>query len=1011
MMVDPPKVDERATEEVESQVRWLLARSVEGGWPERPSGDPADALIGVFAHYCETVIDRLNRAPGKNLLAFLDMLGASTLPAQPARVPLTFHLAAQHTGHAKVPALTQIAAAPEKGEQQPVIFETESELVVAAAQLGALAVMEGSEDRFGDYSSILTQPALKPPAQDGVPLFHGSQLMRHELHIDLGLPSPPPLLQQLRLSFQLEPPAQPFGQSWLQWEIWDAKKCAATLLKPVLDETQELSKSGDIVFESLPAIAQTEVDGSKGYWLRCRTVLPVVSETRIPLIRNIIVGFESARQNLAGDAAFVNAAAVDLTKDFFPFGQHPRFGDTLYLASAEAFAKPGATVTMHFVLTNPASGGTNMPLAPVAARSVHLAWELWDGTQWRVLGGSESVREVQDEPAGFADSTKAFTESGTVTFRVPPVVGLRSIANQKNYWVRVRIVGGNYGREAYYAKDDFTPASFSPPSIGSISLEYHLLTTLPAPRMFTFNDFTFAEMHPQTSPFRPFKPILEAPAFCYFGFASGRSFSDRSMSIYLGVANPPDRKTMLDMSVSAQRTLIWEYWNGSEWTKWTVVDDTESFRRSGVIRFLAPRDFALSREFGKEHHWLRVHTTGGAGYEPRLRLALLNTTMASQSVSMASEILGSSNGKPGQSFHTTKSPVLLGQQLEILEPATPPARVQRVIHEEEGDDAIRRADPDDIRGGEVWVRWHEVPNFNASGPRDCHYVIERMTGEVRFGDDLNGRIPPALPRNIVMARYQVGGGAAGNRKVHTIEQMKSAIPYIDKVTNAERAAGGTDAESLDSLLDRAPRQLRHGYRAVTAQDFEDLAMLASPGVARARCVPLYDLAEDPDAKLRRPGVVSLIIAPVAVGPASSPTQFAARPIPSMELIGRVRSYLDAHRLTEADLVIVGPDYVAIEVGAEITVSDVDIASEVELAVARAVSRFLHPTIGSYGGSGWQFGQEPNKSDLYALIEGVPGVDHVRELRLTRVEERPGGYKTGYFLICGAEPKITATLEK
>jgi hypothetical protein len=205
--------------------------------------------------------------------------------------------------------------------------------------------------------------------------------------------------------------------------------------------------------------------------------------------------------------------------------------------------------------------------------------------------------------------------------------------------------------------------------------------------------------------------------------------------------------------------------------------------------------------------------------------------------------------------------------------------------------------------------------------------------------------------------------------------------------------------------------LRHGYRAVTLQDFEDLAMLASPGEARARCVPLYDLAQDPDARMQRPGVVSLIIAPVTAGRALSPTQLAARPTPSMELIGRVQSYLDAHRLTEADLVIVGPEYVVVEVEAEVTVSDADIASDVELAVARSILRFLHPMIGSYGGSGWQFGQEPSKSDLYALIEGVPGVDHVRELKLTKIEERPGTYKTGYFLICGAEPKITATLEK
>ena len=29
---------------------------------------------------------------------------------------------------------------------------------------------------------------------------------------------------------------------------------------------------------------------------------------------------------------------------------------------------------------------------------------------------------------------------------------------------------------------------------------------------------------------------------------------------------------------------------------------------------------------------------------------------------------------------------------------------------------------------EIWVRWHEVTDFYASGPRDRHYVLDRFTG-------------------------------------------------------------------------------------------------------------------------------------------------------------------------------------------------------------------------------------------------------------------------------------------
>ena len=55
--------------------------------------DPmAEALLRVFARYCEVIIQRLNRAPEKNYLAFLDTLNLSRIPPLPAQAPLTFSL-------------------------------------------------------------------------------------------------------------------------------------------------------------------------------------------------------------------------------------------------------------------------------------------------------------------------------------------------------------------------------------------------------------------------------------------------------------------------------------------------------------------------------------------------------------------------------------------------------------------------------------------------------------------------------------------------------------------------------------------------------------------------------------------------------------------------------------------------------------------------------------------------------------------------------------------------------
>ncbi len=134
------------------------------------------------------------------------------------------------------------------------------------------------------------------------------------------------------------------------------------------------------------------------------------------------------------------------------------------------------------------------------------------------------------------------------------------------------------------------------------------------------------------------------------------------------------------------------------------------------------------------------------------------------------------------------------------------------------------------------MRWHEVADFYGSGPRSRHYVLDHLTGEMRFGDGLNGLIPPAGIGNIRLGALSNRRGKAGNRPAGTIVQLKTTVPYVDKVTNTEAAAGGADAETLDSLLERAPRTLRHGNRAVTVEDYEDLAMsgLAGSGTGALR---------------------------------------------------------------------------------------------------------------------------------------------------------------------------------
>jgi predicted phage baseplate assembly protein len=250
-----------------------------------------------------------------------------------------------------------------------------------------------------------------------------------------------------------------------------------------------------------------------------------------------------------------------------------------------------------------------------------------------------------------------------------------------------------------------------------------------------------------------------------------------------------------------------------------------------------------------------------------------------------------------------------------------------------------------------------------------------------FGDGAYGMIPPIGQSNIRMT-YATGGGEQGNRASATIVELKSSVPYIDGVTNNQEAGGGAPVEPIDRVKARGPRVLRHRDRAVAAQDLEDLAAAASADVATAAAiVPIfnpYSLWLDPDTPVPTPddvppeaGRVGVIIVPDEPG--------TPRPTPSLVLLSQVQAYLQERCPPTADLWVAGPEWIQVTVTATVVVTSVEAADPAGDAARAALQGYLHPLTGGPGGQGWALGQRPHGSDLSALLEALPGVDHVGSL--------------------------------
>jgi uncharacterized phage protein gp47/JayE len=161
-----------------------------------------------------------------------------------------------------------------------------------------------------------------------------------------------------------------------------------------------------------------------------------------------------------------------------------------------------------------------------------------------------------------------------------------------------------------------------------------------------------------------------------------------------------------------------------------------------------------------------------------------------------------------------------------------------------------------------------------------------------------------------------------------------------------------------------------------------------------------NLVLDPDAKQTRPGTVSVLVVP---------NDLSSKPCPSQSLRARVSEYIQARQSATVQLIVTSPEYVELNVAAEIGIRTLDGVTELESAIRKRLHDFMHPLFGGFDRKGWDFGRHAHRSDLLSLLSSIPGVDHIRGLALQQVEPRQGAASTKNFLACSGEVRLTFTL--
>jgi len=928
-----PKIDTRNSADIQEELLRLAPHYLPEWKPAQ--GESGWAVARAFSTMAEEVITRLNGVPDRLVAAYLERLGYRLAPPLAARAPITFALTEGFGQNRAVPAATRVAT------EDQVIFETETAFSATPAKPVALLSVDPGRKKGEvlDHSDLLR-------GGESVTLFSGSpEEPEHLLYVGDDE------LFNVNRGFGTDLDVTFYVPFKADWQYWGSDAEGTCGWRDFKGGVSALSKS-------LPYPAcKRRVNGTETFWIRA-----LLDKTHAALqLRGFEVGY---RSKSGVDALYHNDTPLE-GKNFHPFGLEPKPRDTFYLASNEAFSKRGFSIVIAFKRPKGHTCAEN--------REPAISWEYWNGNAWKAL------KERQTGSSCFP----------SIVFTCPEDIEPTAVNGETHFWIRAKLVGGGYGTyqvvETAAARKGYEVVSdFDPPEVEKIQITIPRKKSSPqakAPQhLVAYNHFDYEALSGE--PVQPYVPLSDTMKSLYLGF--DRPFGEGLMPLFFSTVKA---------SVDAGRVSEWRYSVPSGWHALNVKDETDGFAKSGICSFVAPADQASWKRFGRTLYWIRAeiatvqrqaepgtHRTAKkapAGETPSIAPCVEeirpfyppfavqeddgtiafngifpNTVWGVQSETVAHETVGSGDGSPLQTFALRRTPVV-DLALWVREPLRPETPTVESYADEEG------------KG--YWVRWQEADALEAASAADRLYTADYASGELGFGDGEHGMVPPAARDNI-LALYRTGGGERGNVGKGKIRTLVSSIASVDGVTNPLAASGGAEAETVTQLAVRAPKRLRHRFRAVNTEDYVSLAMEASGNVARAACLANFDGRGE-----HRPGWTTVVIVPRSE---------AAEPAPSPQLLKRVETYLTSRAPVVAVVRAVPPVYARVDVAVAFALSQWEAVSQIKQEALEKLSAFLHPLSGGYEGAGWPFGTMPCFSDFFSLFAGMEGVDHIETMTVT-----------------------------
>ena len=247
---------------------------------------------------------------------------------------------------------------------------------------------------------------------------------------------------------------------------------------------------------------------------------------------------------------------------------------------------------------------------------------------------------------------------------------------------------------------------------------------------------------------------------------------------------------------------VWEALGADGWARCDVEDRTGGFNQPGDVIVHVPGSHTETVLEERSAGWLRCRIVGAGRRDAdrlhRLAAAARRSTatrsaarsMAVHGEDVVDEVIGVSEGVPGQRFALLRRPVVAAERPVQLE----------------------------VAGPSGWEAWAQVQSFGESAADEQHWRLNANEGTVVFGPavrmedgslrnygaDPAGRRPH--PRAPLPHRRRPGAAtSAPTRSSRCARRSRSSA----RSTTGARPIGGVDGESVEAAKTRGPARARH----------------------------------------------------------------------------------------------------------------------------------------------------------------------------------------------------------